>query len=162
MHKICQRYEAIPSAVISDVLRSAGAPHQVLHRDLHQVGKRRRFAAPAFCVRGERVLGSIKPESDKRFQIYRDFRDGAALLLAAGGYDTAVVFGENVALSLKMKGCQAIVTDGGIRDGEAMDAMGMPVHAAFVTPLSGGRQWVMLDYYTLSLHDALPNRKSVV
>jgi len=137
-----QRYAKIPTAVISDVLRAAGAPHQVLHHGIASVGFPVPFAAPAFCVKGEKVLGTLKPSDDQRFEMYRRFPHGAALVLASGGYTGAVVFGENVALSLKVKGCVAILTDGGIRDKDALVEMEMPVYASFVTPLSGGKQWI--------------------
>lgn len=142
---IFQRFRAIPTATLSDALRVLGAPHQVLHHDLRNLGHEEPFAAPAFCVRGERVLGTIKPEHDRRFELYEVFPAGAALVLGSGGYTGAVVFGENVALSLKVKGCAAIVTDGAIRDRNAMAEMGLPVFASYVTPLSSGKQWVMLD-----------------
>lgn len=143
-----QRYAKVPTAVISDVLRAAGAPHQVLHHSIASVGFAVPFAAPAFCVKGEKVLGTLKPSDDRRFEMYRRFPTGAALVLASGGYTGAVVFGENVALSLKVKGCAAIITDGGIRDRDALIDMEMPVYAGFVTPLSSGKQWITTAFET--------------
>lgn len=140
-----ERFRALPTATISDALRRLGAPHQVLHHELHNFGQTGRFAAPAFCVRGERVLGTIEARHDRRFELYEIFPEGAALVLDSGGYSGAVCFGENVALSLKMRGCTGIVTDGPIRDRNAMVDLGLPVYASYVTPLSSGRQWVMLE-----------------
>lgn len=139
---LLNRYVNLPTTIVSDVLRSAGAPHQVLHHSLQRFGAARPFAAPAFCVRGERVLGAMKASDDRRFELYERFPDGAVLVLDSGGYEPAVVFGENVALALKMQGCMAIVTDGGIRDRDAFSEMQMAVWAKFVTPLSSGKQWI--------------------
>lgn len=137
----------LSAAVISDVLRHAGAPHQVLHHAIAGIGPAGRAPAgqtvvgPAFCVRGERVLGG-GPRTNLRWEMYRRMPPGSIVLMASGGYEDAVVFGENVALALAVRGCRAIVTDGGIRDRAAMRDLGIPVYARFVTPLSAGGQWL--------------------
>lgn len=132
----------LPAAVVSDVLRHAGAPHQVLHHAIAGIGPAgRTVVGPAFCVRGERVLGG-GAKTNLRWEMYRRMPPGSVVLMASGGYEDAVVFGENVALALAVRGCRAIVTDGGIRDRAAMRELGMPVYARFVTPLSAGGQWL--------------------
>src|SRR3546814_9317651 len=89
--------------------------------------------------------------------MYRRLRPGSVALLASGGYEDAVVFGENVALALKVRGCAAIVTAGGIRDRDAMQALGIPVYPRFVTPPSAGGQWTTT---TLDEPVALPGQSS--
>jgi regulator of RNase E activity RraA len=137
------RLERLPAAVVSDVLRQIGRPHQVLHHAVARLSADGgTVAGPAFCVRGERRLGASSPDAPNlRHEMYRRMPAGSVVVVASGGYRDAVVFGENVALSLKVRACRAIVTDGGVRDREAMRTLGIPVYAGFVTPLSGGGEW---------------------
>ncbi len=140
------RLGALPVAIVSDVLRYAGTPHQVLHHSIQALGPMsgRSVAGPVFCVRGERLLGGVVPKN-LRPDMFRRMPANSVIVMAANGYEDAVVIGENIALSLKVRGCKAVVTDGGIRDRDAIVEMGMPVFTRFVSPLSSGQQWVTVE-----------------
>jgi 4-hydroxy-4-methyl-2-oxoglutarate aldolase len=143
---LIERLEKLPVAIVSDVLRYAGAPHQVLHHSIQSLGPMsgKSVAGPAFCVRGERLLGGMTPKN-LRPDMFRRMPANSVIVMAASGYEDAVVIGENIALSLQVRGCKALVTDGGIRDRDAIVQMGMPVFTRFVSPLSSGQQWVTVE-----------------
>ena len=105
------RLERLPAAVISDVLRQLGRPHQVLHHAVARLSADGgTVAGPAFCVRGERRLGASSPDAPNlRYEMYRRMPAGSVVVVASGGYRDAVVFGENVTVGLvKFKTMQAL------------------------------------------------------
>ncbi|GAA4326912.1 hypothetical protein GCM10023144_10970 [Pigmentiphaga soli] len=141
------RLSRVSTALISDVLRTAGAPHQVLHHSIQKLVPGPMVVGPAFCVRGERILGGVPKRSsaNPRFEMYRRVQAGAVVVVESGGYEDAVMFGDNIAHGFAVRQCAGIVTDGGIRDREAMAGLGMPVFGRFTTPLSSGGQWLMTE-----------------
>jgi 4-hydroxy-4-methyl-2-oxoglutarate aldolase len=143
---LISRLSNLPVAILSDVLRYAGAPHQVLHSSIQAIAPTagKSVAGPVFSVRGERLLGGSTPEN-LRPEMFRRMPSGSIVVMATDGYQDAVVIGENVALSLHVRGCRAVVTDGGIRDRDAIIKMGMPVFSRFVSPLSSGQQWITVE-----------------
>jgi 4-hydroxy-4-methyl-2-oxoglutarate aldolase len=143
---LIERLEKLPVAIVSDVLRYAGAPHQVLHHSIQSLGPMsgKSIAGPVFCVRGERLLGGVAPKN-LRPEMFRRMPANSVIVMAAAGYEDAVVLGENIALSLQVRGCKAVVTDGGIRDRDSIAQMNMRVFTRFVSPLSSGQQWVTVE-----------------
>jgi len=141
------RLAAIPVAVIADVLRVAGLPDQVLSRRIARLGPGRGVAGPACCVRGALATPGTRLPAGPRYEMFRRMVPGGVLVMASGGYDECVVFGENVALAHQVRGCAAIVADGGVRDAEGLAALGLPIFCRFVTPVSSGGRWniVALD-----------------
>jgi regulator of RNase E activity RraA len=143
--ELSQRLGRVPAAVLSDVLRAAGVPHHTLHYSIAQLYSGKPVSGPAFCVRGQRVLGGVpaKPGPNTRHEMFRRVREGEIVVIASDGYEDAVVLGENVVIGLQQKGCKGIVTDGGIRDRESIGTLNIPMYARFVTPLSSGKQWAI-------------------
>jgi len=153
--KLASEYRTIPVAVLHDVLVKAGAPHQVMSCEIKSADGLAPFAGPAFCVRGERVMGGPSTRKDRRFEIYRQIPKGSVLVIASGGQHPGAVLGENMVASLRVRGCVGIVTDGGYRDQAAISAMNIPVRAAFVTPISSVGQYNIAE---LDVTVALPGQ----
>jgi 4-hydroxy-4-methyl-2-oxoglutarate aldolase len=149
------RLERLPTAVITDVLRVAGLPHQTLSHRIAPLQRGKTLAGFAFCVRGETALGNTKLPTAARFELFRRVRPGCILMVASGGYDEAVVFGENVALAAKVRGCSGIVADGGVRDVDALAALGIPIYCRFVSPVSSAGRW---NYVALDVPIAMPGQ----
>lgn len=59
---------------------------------------------------------------------------GSALVVNAGGYTEAGVFGDIMALACKTKGISGVVIDGGCRDIEEIEQIGFPVFARGINP----------------------------
>jgi regulator of RNase E activity RraA len=68
---------------------------------------------------------------------------------------TAAVMGGNVALSLKLRGCRGVLTDGGVRDLDEYEEIGMPVFCSFLTTLAPKGRW---HYAELDVPIALPGQ----
>jgi regulator of RNase E activity RraA len=133
----------LPAAVVADVLRAGGLPHQALSSRIARLGPAGHLSGPALCARGETALGAPEPKNIKaiRYEMFRRVYPGAILVVGSGGYDEAVVFGENVALAVRAKGCAGMVADGGVRDVDSIRAMDIPVFARFATPVSSAGRW---------------------
>jgi len=142
--ELLDRCRAIPVAVLNDVMVKAGCPDRVLSHELRSFDSHERFAGPAFCVRGESTGGKPAP-ADVRFDMYRRIEAGAVLVMASGGYRTTAILGENMCTALQQKGCLAVLLDGGYRDRGAIDAMGLPVRARFVTPVASSGRFVLAE-----------------
>lgn len=150
-------FDAIPAAIVADVLRVGGMPHQALSSRILRLPPKGGLWGPAFCARGETELGGPPMQAAKttRYEMFRRIGQGEILVVASGGYDEAVVFGENVVVSLAAKGCAGIVADGGVRDVDAIRAMTIPVYARFATPVSSAGRW---RYVALQEAIAMPGQ----
>ena len=142
---LAERCRRIPVGVLNDVLVKAGAPHQVLSHEIRAHDGMPPFAGPAFCVRGERTMGG-PGQTDLRFEMYRRFRSDSVLVIGSGAFRPSGTIGENMTAALKVKGCIGVVTDGGYRDREGIAALGVPVRAAFVSPVNSGGNYAIVAF----------------
>lgn len=151
----------VPTTVLFDVLRVGGLPHQVLSARIARLGPSGHLAGPAVCALGETALGGpdLKAAASVRWEMFRRIYDGAILVVGSGGYDEAVVFGENVAISARARGCAGIVADGGVRDLDGLRQMDIPVFARFATPVSSAGRW---RYVALEVPMAMPGQTTAM
>jgi 2-keto-4-pentenoate hydratase/2-oxohepta-3-ene-1,7-dioic acid hydratase in catechol pathway/regulator of RNase E activity RraA len=75
-------------------------------------------------------------------------RPGEILVIEARGDLTAGTFGDVLALRAQARGAAGIVTDGAIRDGQALHAMDLPVYYAGTHPAVLGRRHVPWEVNT--------------
>jgi len=144
---LSKRLLALPTAVVCDVLAAMGFPDQVLASHIRAVGPTRSFAGPAICLRGgEGPEPDAPPNKSKPvFETDRNITQGSIAVIATGGHKIGAVIGGNVALAWKVRGCAGVVTDGGIRDAQECNEMGLPVFAAFVGPMSNKGLWAFRE-----------------
>lgn len=149
----CERLRRFGAAVTSDVLGEMGLRAQVVSSEIRPLG-RQIVAGPAMCVRGER--------SDKThkiaFHMDRRLTDGAVAVLATGDYQDSAVIGGNIALSFRLHGAHAVVTDGGIRDALEFEEAGLPVFCRFQTPLAPKGRW---SYVAIDEPISLPGQTGI-
>lgn len=141
---LCERLRRVPVAVMSDVLAAMGLHDRVLASGIGLVGQTvEPFAGPAVCILGDE--GPAQPPasgaSQPVYQMDRHMTPGCVAVIGSGGHGAGAVIGGNVGLSWKRRGCAGVVTDSGIRDVSEFAALGLPVFAAFVTPLSPKGLW---------------------
>jgi hypothetical protein len=56
-HELCEGIGKLRTAIVGDVLREMGLPHQILSAAIGGLVRGMRVAGPAFCIRGETVMG---------------------------------------------------------------------------------------------------------
>lgn len=153
IRQLCERLRRLGAAVTSDVLGEMGLRNQVVSSRICLNGKTV-VAGPAMCVRGER--------SDKAhkiaFDMDRRLTPGAIAILATGDNQESAVIGGNIALSFKLRGAQAVVTDGGIRDAAEFEEAGLPVFCRFRTPLAPKGRW---SYVAIDEPVSLPGQTGI-
>jgi 4-hydroxy-4-methyl-2-oxoglutarate aldolase len=137
------RLAQLPVAVLSDVLSAMGLPDQILASSIRPYGLSAVVAGPALCLAGtEGPEAPAKPAASKPvFEMDRHVSDGCIAVIAAGGHRIGATIGGNVALSWKLRGCKAVVIDGGVRDLAEFNEFGLPVFASFATPMSTKGLW---------------------
>jgi 4-hydroxy-4-methyl-2-oxoglutarate aldolase len=138
-----ERLRQLPVAVLSDVLSAMGLPDQILASSIRPYGVSTVVAGPALCLAGrEGPEVPTKPGASKPvFEMDRHVSEGCIVVVAAGGHRVGATIGGNVALSWKLRGCQAVVIDGGIRDLAEFNEFALPVFASFATPMSTKGLW---------------------
>ncbi|MGQ0663038.1 MAG: RraA family protein [Pseudomonadota bacterium] len=147
---LCARLSEFPTAIAGDVLRELGHPHQILSSRIAPIARGMKLCGPAFCVRGQvpmripfRVPAGRRPPT---YEMFDHLRPGCIMVIATGGFREAAVWGENIAITAKLKGYAGIVVDGGLRDAQAQLDSGIPTFVRFITPASSTGRWVITDY----------------
>jgi regulator of RNase E activity RraA len=152
MQEIIDRYSVLESALIYDTLDTMGLGNQQLSLAIQPLDGDMVVAGPAFTskyavsppsstVRTERVEYGASG-----YQMLRDMYDGCVLIQDVGLDPVSGGLGENLGLSVKMRGCTGVVCDGGTRDKKALIAMGYPVFSRFSScTFSRGRR-MLIDY----------------
>jgi regulator of RNase E activity RraA len=143
------RLARLETAGFSDVLDEMGYPEQVLASDLRPLDPERRLAGMALCVRGEnRVVTQTPVPPDQQlspYELERQMEPGLVAVIDAGGHSVGATIGGFVATSLKSRGCQGLVTNGGVRDSREILAVGLPTFCRFVTPVNASRRWTIAE-----------------
>ena len=140
------RLANLQSCTVGDVLDEMGLQNQVLAASIRAISPGMKVAGPAFCISGGEISVS-RPSSGSRagkpgYEMFRHMYPGCVAMMETGGYSVGGPWGENTALSAKVKGCVGAVIDGGTRDSVELAAMGFPVFARFVTPTRVEGRWV--------------------
>lgn len=135
---LCRRLMSIPVAVMSDVLAAMGLPDQILSSALRPTGAADRMAGPALCVTSQEGPERPVPQGARRavYEMDRRITHGCIVVIGTGGHRIGAVIGGNVGISWHKRGCGGVVTDGLIRDATEFSAIGMPVFAGGITPMS--------------------------
>src|SRR3712207_1246081 len=121
--------ERLAGAAVGHIVDAQGRVG-ALHHAIKPVTRAHRFAGVALTVdAGPRdnlaawaALSVAKP--------------GDVLVITTGGYEGAAVTGDLMVGMARNAGIVAVVTDGLVRDLDGLDAVGIPVFAAGVTPNS--------------------------
>lgn len=154
------RLRQLPVAVLSDVLSAMGLADQILASSIRPYGLSTVVAGPALCLAGrEGPEAPVKPGASKPvFEMDRHVSEGCIVVIAAGGHRVGATIGGNVALSWKLRGCKAVVIDGGVRDLAEFSEFALPVFATFATPMSTKGLWSFSD---VNVPIAMPGQTGV-
>lgn len=145
MTNMFERFKALGTALVSDVLDEGGYHSQTLDPTLGPVGALEPACGPAICVSGERTIKTRTVAGpDATLPLYNLptlAQPGGVLVFATSGFRGGGVTGELLALDLKSAGVVGLVTDGMVRDKTALAQIGLNVVAAGVIPTNGARRF---------------------
>lgn len=144
---VCEMLAKVSTAVVSDVLATMGLRDQVLASAIRAAGALHSCAGPALCLGGSEGPEPPPLPSGSRpiFEADRHVVQGCVAVIAANGHAVGAVIGGNVALSWRRRGCVGVVTDGGVRDIDECNHLGLPIFATFVGPMSNKGLWTLRE-----------------
>jgi 4-hydroxy-4-methyl-2-oxoglutarate aldolase len=136
-----QRFEAIYTAALADILDTRGYRTQTLPPSIRPLERGTKVAGPAFTVRGTPTqAGSYDNSLRKVLEMLGEVPSGHVAVYAC---DQAVAahLGELSVTSLAARGVAGCVLDGGCRDVGFIVELGFPVFCAHVTPEDSTWRW---------------------
>lgn len=118
--------QSASTCLVSDALGKAGT----LPSRVRPITKANRFCGPALTVR------CFPRDNFAPWTALTVAQTGDILILATAGSEDAAVMGDHFAAMARKFGISGVATDGLVRDIGGIDATGLPVFAAGITPLS--------------------------
>lgn len=136
-----ERFAALYTAAIADVLDDRGLRTQTLPPELRALGPGMRVAGPAFTVEGRPAETEDWDAAIRRTLAMLGEVPSGHVAVYACHQDVSAHFGELSAVSLASRGVAGCVLDGGCRDVRFIRDEGFPVFARFVTPEDSTWRW---------------------
>ena len=136
-----ERFEAIYTAALADILDARGYRTQTLPPSIRPLERGMKLAGPAFTVRGRPVqTASYDTSLRKVLQMLGEVPAGHVAVYACAQAVSAHL-GELSVTSLAARGVVGCVLDGGCRDVRFIVELGFPVFCAHVTPEDSTFRW---------------------
>ncbi len=121
---LARHFYNLPTGNLSDALGKKGA----MHSGIKPVYPKARVAGPALTL-------TCHPADNLTIHKAMEMAaPGTVLVVQAGGYAEAGLFGAMMALACQVKGIAGLVLDGGCRDVDELEEMDFPVFARGVNP----------------------------
>jgi len=128
--EIVARFRDVPTGNLADALGGRAAMRPAIKPVVASAQRFAGVAVPCFCGPADNLaaMGALSIAEP-----------GDVIVAAADGFLDAAICGDVVAGIARNRGVVAFVTDGAVRDLDGLDAVGLPVFAAGVTPDSCAR-----------------------
>lgn len=130
--ELCDRFAAVPTAAINDVLRADGLISQVLPPSVTPLDPQMRTAGRAFTIKGSKNL-ELSGEMEERAQMLEAIGPNTVCVWDTSGDDESAQWGEVMTMAARRQGCRGAVVDGGVRDTNAVLAQDFPVFCRYRT-----------------------------
>ncbi|WP_104087115.1 RraA family protein [Arthrobacter sp. GMC3] len=147
VRELVERYRALYSGAIYDVLDGMGYPNQALAPDIKPIRQDMVIAGPAFTVKGIPDVTASTDMRDRRIHLFNDMRATGVPLLDVRdcSFDTQVAhYGEMNATVGAASGVVGAIIDGGCRDTGFLLKRDFPVMARYLSPVEAYQRW---SYY---------------
>ena len=113
--ELCQRYEAVFTSAVNDVLREKGLLYQTLPNDIKPLRDDMKAAGICFTLKGSKNL-DLADEMMQRAQMLEAIQPNSICVWDTSGDDESAQWGEIMTMAAKKRGCRGAVVDGGVRD----------------------------------------------
>lgn len=140
-----QRFGAIYTAALTDVLDSLGHRDQTLPAGIVPLQPGMRLAGPVFAVEGRTQHGEREASIRRILEMLGAIPPHHVGVYAAGDH-TCAHFGELSATALQVRGCAGVVIDGGCRDVDLVREAGLPVFCRYATPQDAVTRWHVVEW----------------
>ena len=128
--EICDRYEAVYTAAVNDVLREKGYLYQALPSDILPLKDDMKVAGIAFTIKGSKNL-IIKDEMEERAKMLDSIYPDSVCVWDTSGDDESAQWGQVMTAAAKVRGCRGAVVDGGVRDTDKVLIQNFPVFCKY-------------------------------
>lgn len=136
---IRQRFLAIETSNVADVLDELGHFNQGLASDFVMQTQGGPIAGWAYTIRGQMTPYPLGGDAEK-MTACAGLSQGDISVWSGDG-EGICYFGELIAIGMKERGCAGAVADGGLRDTRWIDAQSFPVMARYRTPVQSIGRW---------------------
>lgn len=127
---LCQRYEAVFTAAVNDVLREMGHLYQTLPNAIQGLREDMKVAGIAFTVKGSKNL-ALADEMPERARMLDAIRPCSFCVWDTSGDDESAQWGEIMTMAAKERGARGAIVDGGVRDTDRVLKQDFPVFARY-------------------------------
>ncbi len=128
--ELCERYEALFTAAVNDVLREKNLTHQTLPNNIMPLRETMKVAGPVFTIKGAKSL-QIKDEMEERARMLDSLPPQSVIAWDTSGDDESAQWGEVMTMAAKRRGCRGAIVDGGVRDTDRVLPQNFPVFVKY-------------------------------
>lgn len=130
--ELCDRFAAVPTAAVNDVLRADGLISQVLPPTLAPLDPDMRTAGLAFTIKGSKSL-ELSGEMAERAAMLEAIQPDTVCIWDTSGDDESAQWGEVMTMAAQRRGSRGAVVDGGVRDTKAVLGLDFPLFCRYRT-----------------------------
>ncbi len=128
--ELCDRYEALFTAAVNDVLRERQLTRQTLPHNIIPLKDSMKVAGPAFTIKGAKSL-LIRDEMKERAEMLESIPAHSVVAWDTSGDDESAQWGEVMTMAAVKRGCRGAVVDGGVRDTDRVLPQNFPVFVKY-------------------------------
>jgi regulator of RNase E activity RraA len=136
-----QRFQAIYTAALADILDARGYREQTLPPSIRPLEREMRLAGPAFTVQGRPTESAAYDTALRKVLTMLGAVPEGNVAVYSCAQDVSAHLGELSVTSLATRGVAGCVLDGGCRDVRFILETGFPVFCAHVTPEDSTWRW---------------------
>lgn len=145
IEELCARYRRLYTPAVADALDDKGLWHQIVDRRVQPLTLDMRVAGPAFTMLG-RPERSTDRAIRKGVKAVDAVRQHTVVVMDCSGEEITGHWGELLTNGTIVRGGTGAVIDGGIRDTQAILALGFPVFSRFRSPADAKGRWNVVDF----------------
>lgn len=128
--ELCQRYEALFTAAVNDVLRERNLTRQTLPNNIMPLRDEMKAAGPAFTIKGSKSL-LVRDEMAERARMLESIPAHSVVAWDTSNDAESAQWGEIMTMAAKKRGCRGAVVDGGVRDTDRVLPQNFPVFVKY-------------------------------
>lgn len=130
VQELCERYEALFTAAVNDVLRERNLTRQTLPTSILPLRESMKVAGPVFTIKGAKNL-AVKDEMKERAEMLESIPRNSVVVWDTSGDDESAQWGEVMTMAAKRRGCRGAIIDGGVRDTDRVLPQNFPVFVKY-------------------------------
>lgn len=145
VRELCERYEALYTAAVNDVLREMGIINCTLPHNIMPLKDCMKVCGIAFTICGKKDK-TPEGEMEKRADMLEALGENSVAVWETNGDDESAQWGEIMTRAAVLRGCRGAVVDGGVRDTDRVLSQNFPVFCRYRSSNGMLGRFRMTDY----------------